>query len=367
MGYNLKNIDLIDAVLQAEVCDSNDWNIFLKGFNCISEAEITYLTILVARFLEFSDLYDMNILFELNTEANFSNILTQNCVDLFNLNDYNKMSVWGIKVPMSLNGGVDYENIQPLFSEVRCVEYSTKNNSIVFKLNKGSLNLYISGREPNIKPIRDQYSERILIDHIPIKHFKKLLNHIYQLFVEVDPNNNFFIIRDNNLKKIYEKELLKYPKLLKNEPEAIIHKIIHQGLKLYCDDTVKSEVQTEENGRYDVWIQNKLGHVYVIEIKWMGDSISKNNTISTCNEMNVRNGAAQVIKYIDNKEKHKLFLNEDIHRAILYVLDARPEHTLVDLEYAFNASDKFDYLCYDLDLSHPNPSNQKYMYLKKQN
>ncbi|MFV0239890.1 MAG: hypothetical protein ACK5H4_07610 [Lacrimispora sphenoides] len=205
------------------------------------------------------------------------------------------------------------------------ISHSAKN--ILFFLGIKGVDIIISGMLSKSENFPNSYKD--LIDasrQLSIHEYKKLLQDFYMKDVRHDPCKKYFVRTGDLPKTKRENTINKYHKLLRNKPEEIFQRSLISYFKDHCSDTVTKEVANNDNDRYDLFIETDSQEIYVIEIKWLGCSITPEYNIFSKynNSERAIAGAYQLQHYVDNAEQYKEYLMEyPIRCGILLVFDAR--------------------------------------------
>lgn len=222
----------------------------------------------------------------------------------------------------------------------KCIPYNSlarfgkKTNKVTFYMGINGVDVLINGVPLQTDNHFDSYKDVIGIRFLSsIKDYNKLLNNFFHTRVQYDPMNNYFLNK-NDTPKEWHQLIQDNPKLLKVKPEERFQKNLEQFLKDYCTDRVIDEVRNRYGERYDIWVSTNEDKIYVIEIKWLGKSITISGNIFDAynNSERAVDGAKQLIDYVDNADVYMRQFGEfNIHCGILVVFDAREE--MLDLNF----------------------------------
>lgn len=135
------------------------------------------------------------------------------------------------------------------------------------------------------------------------------------------------------------------PKLLFSAPEERFQNRLVRYLRNNCADSVQQEVRNADNDRYDIWIITEDKKLFVIEIKWLGESVNADGRItSRYGKSRFLDGAYQLKEYVDNSETYsQLFTDTKIFQGILLSYDARENETdMIEFPYEFKKYPNLD-------------------------
>jgi len=218
-------------------------------------------------------------------------------------------------------------------------------NKVTFYMGIKGIDVLIKGVPLETHNHFDSYKDVIDIRFLSgIKDYKKLFKDFFHTRVQYDPFNNYFLDK-NDTPKEWHKLIGENPKLLKVKPEERFQKNLEQFLKDYCTDKVIDEVRNRYGERYDIWVSTNEDKIYVIEIKWLGKSISTSGNILDAynNSERAVDGAKQLKDYVDNAEVYMRQFGEfNIHCGILVVFDAREEMSDLNFPVDFNKYPQID-------------------------
>ncbi|HAT4093265.1 hypothetical protein ACSXBP_11270 [Clostridium perfringens] len=207
---------------------------------------------------------------------------------------------------------------------------SKEKNTICFFLSYKGIDILINGilfdSDNHINSYKDVASNKFL----SIFDYKKLLGNFYIEEIKYDPDKYFFAY-SNQIPKEHKHLLDKHNKLLFAAPEERFQNRLVRYLKNNCEESVQEEVRNADNDRYDVWILSEDKKLFVIEIKWLGQSINVEGKISsTYGSKRFLDGAYQLKEYIDNSDTYSdLFKDIKIYQGILLTYDARENDTSI--------------------------------------
>uniref|UniRef100_UPI0006D071D4 hypothetical protein n=1 Tax=Clostridium sp. NkU-1 TaxID=1095009 RepID=UPI0006D071D4 len=152
---------------------------------------------------------------------------------------------------------------------------STSLQSIVFHLGIRGVDLLISGKTYSAQNYFKSYND--LLDssrRLPICKYRVLLDQYYKKDVQFDPCEMLFARSIDIPKDKRQETIVKYNKLLRAQPENLLHKGLAKFLREYCSDTVINEYTNAVEDRYDIFVATEDDKVYIIELKWLGRSIT---------------------------------------------------------------------------------------------
>ncbi|MEW9938702.1 hypothetical protein AB2T96_16015 [Clostridium butyricum] len=214
------------------------------------------------------------------------------------------------------------------------INYSTlkskQEDTICFFLSFKGIDVLINGilfeSDNHINSYKDVASNKFL----SIFEYKKILENFYIEEVRYDPDKYFFAY-PNQLPREHKHVLNKYNKLLFAAPEERFQNRLVRYLKNNCEDTIQDEVRNADKDRYDVWILTEDKKLFVIEIKWLGQSINVEGKISSKYDgSRFLDGAYQLKEYVDSSDTYSsLFKDIKIYKGILLVYDARENDTSI--------------------------------------
>lgn len=235
-------------------------------------------------------------------------------------------------------------NIKPIqkssnhgISHLELVAYSEGCNDYIYWLHKtASVAVYKKGYTVEYEDSdfnmssRKEYSiadlDILLNKYVENLNYNKLEK---RAFFE---NKSTFINHYSDCKNSNEYKV-KYSHILKNKPEKDMHRSLSKFLRNNLRATIVDEAKLDNDDRLDIQIIADVDAIYVLEIKWLGESIKmsgsakfdekKPHTIFGTDEFpkNVK----QVFRYIDNlidKER------EQLRWIRLVYFDARLEQSM---------------------------------------
>lgn len=252
---------------------------------------------------------------------------------------------------------------------------SSSMKSIVLHLGLGGVDLIVNGKVCTAQNCLKSYKD--LLDsskQLPIQEYKKLLEQYFAKNVQFDPCELLYARNIDIPKDKRVNTTCKYKKLLRAQPENLLHKGLTKFLRENCSDTVIREYTNAVDDRYDVFISSEKDQIYIIELKWLGRSItSEFNVFSNYNSPErAIAGAYQLQKYVDRAEEYNDYLMEyPIYCAILLVYDFREEYTDINYPEEILNYSNIDlsqiYKCEKEDINASEVYKQKKMGIKKGN
>lgn len=233
----------------------------------------------------------------------------------------------------------DSNDARNYFSEV------SKKGNVVFLLIKNKVNYFIKGADKSESPffsIADvnKYNEKKDISEINdvlVQYQESLKNRksYCKFFVELSHLKSLH--KDLNSTDEEKKFILESKHLLRNKPEDTFRDDLRQFLSFNLKVSQVKEFLLENMRRLDIYLYDEYGEIYLIEVKWVGQSVhqtgKKMGTSYDSSDIDP-NAFIQALDYLqelDNK-------GENIVRAYLVVFDARKDNNLADTGNDFDSS-----------------------------
>jgi hypothetical protein len=211
-------------------------------------------------------------------------------------------------------------------------EESEKTGIVIFLLIKGKVNSFVKGKvrsESLFFSLSDvnRYNEKKEINQISdvLKDYQESLkdkktyckffiglSHIKSLHIDLkapDDINEF---------------IKKYKHLLRNKPEDTFRDDLREYLQRNVRISQIKEYLLENLKRLDIYLFDDFGEVYLIEVKWVGNSVHHlgKKLGTSYNEKDINPAAfKQTLAYLDDLAKK----GQNIVRAFLVVFDARKD------------------------------------------
>lgn len=220
----------------------------------------------------------------------------------------------------------------------------SNSGRIVFLLLKDKINYFINGIDKSESPFFsmvdvNKYNEKKNIGEI---------NDVFAEYQEVlKERRNYckFFIEKSHLKSIRsdlslpleENDfIITYKHILRNKPEDTFR----EDLRLFLDKNLRvsqiREYLLESIKRLDIYLYDEYGEIYLIEVKWVGESVhpdgKKFGTEYKASSINP-DAYFQTLNYLDELDRK----GQNIMRAYLVVFDARKEN-LEDTGYEFDVT-----------------------------
>lgn len=233
----------------------------------------------------------------------------------------------------------DSNEARTYFSDI-----STKGK-VVFLLIKNKVNYFIKGTDKSESPFFsladiNKYNEKKDISEINDVLIQ------YQEILKERKNYCKFFIELSHLKSLHKdlnstdeekKFIINSKHLLRNKPEDTFREDLRQFLSFNLKVSQVKEFLLENMRRLDIYLYDEYGEIYLIEVKWVGQSVhqtgKKMGTSYDSRDINP-NAFIQALDYLeelDNKGKN-------IVRAYLVVFDARKDNNLDDTGNDFDSS-----------------------------
>lgn len=215
-------------------------------------------------------------------------------------------------------------NFEVLLAEEReinhdfLIELSNKRN-IVFFFGENGIDVVVRGKiNPRINVFYDEADRMQFLKKYHISNLQDCLKD-YEVFIKEPGNNEAFFASKGLILKI--KPVDPPNNTLHNKPEKILRDNLISYLNRNTQHTFSKENELNNLRELDLYTEVE-GKKYLIEVKWLGQSINDDETDLTqkVTDVSAREGVTQTLEYI----KH-LFeeMNFNIHCGYLCVFDVR--------------------------------------------
>lgn len=222
-------------------------------------------------------------------------------------------------------------------------EYS-KHGLVVFLLIKDKINYFIKGMDKSESPFFSLADVKKYNEKKDISQIDEVFN-LYQESLKERRQYCKFFIELSHIKSLYKvlnsteeekKFIADYKHLLRNKPEDTFRDDLRQFLSFNLKVSQVKEFLLENMRRLDIYLYDEFGEIYLIEVKWVGQSIHhKGEKLGTSYGSNdiTPNAFIQALDYLEELDNK----GENIVRAFLVVFDARKE-TLNDTGTGFDSA-----------------------------
>jgi hypothetical protein len=216
------------------------------------------------------------------------------------------------------------------------VEHSNKKN-VVFFFGERGIDVVVRGKIfPRINIFYDEADRIQYLKKYHISNLQACLKD-YEVYIK-EPGINVAFFASNTL--VAKIQPVNPPKnTLLNKPEKILRDNLLSFLNRNTQHTFSKENELNNKRELDLYTEVE-GRKYLIEVKWLGQSINDNDTNLTkkVTDYSAREGVTQTLEYI----KH-LFeeMNYNLHCGYLCVFDAREVNSPINYQ-------KFDFISDDL-------------------
>jgi len=214
----------------------------------------------------------------------------------------------------------------------KCFSEMSKKGDVVFLLLKNKVNYFIKGIDKSESPFFsladvNKYNE------------KKDISQITEVFLEYQESLKDrksyckFFIGLSHLKSLHKdlnstddvkKFVIDHKHLLRNKPEDTFRDDLRQFLTFNLKVSQVKEFLLENMRRLDIYLYDEYGEIYLIEVKWVGQSVHQDGKQlgTTYTKKNIDPDAFyQALDYLEELDNK----GENIIRAYLVVFDARKE------------------------------------------
>jgi hypothetical protein len=219
------------------------------------------------------------------------------------------------------------------------IECSNKKN-VVFFFGENGIDVVIRGKIfPRINIFYDEPDRMKYLKKFHISKLQQCLKE-YEGFIKEPGINDAFFASKNLVSRIKPKNPPK--NTLHNKPEKILRDNLLSFLNRNTQHTFSKENELNNQRELDLYTEVE-GKKYLIEVKWLGQSINDTETdlSQKMTDYWAREGVKQTLEYI----KH-LFeeMNFNLHCGYLCVFDARETKTPIDYKnYSFIAAEYLPY------------------------
>lgn len=213
-----------------------------------------------------------------------------------------------------------------------CFSEMSKKGNVVFFLLKKEINYFIKGIDKSESPFFSlatvsKYNEKKDISQIN-DVFKA-----YQESLKERRNYSKFFIELSHLKSLHKdlnstdeekKFITDYKHLLRNKPEDTFRDDLRQFLSFNLKVSQVKEFLLENMRRLDIYLYDEFGEIYLIEVKWVGQSVHQagKKLGTTYDSKDITPDAfVQALDYLEELDNK----GENIVRAYLVVFDARKD------------------------------------------
>lgn len=223
-------------------------------------------------------------------------------------------------------------------------ELSTKGD-VVFLLIKNKINYFIKGTDKSESPFFsladvNKYNEKKDISEINdvlVQYQESLKDRksYCKFFIELSHLKSLH--KDLNSADEEKKFIVDSKHLLRNKPEDTFRDDLRQFLSFNLKISQVKEFLLENMRRLDIYLYDEYGEIYLIEVKWVGQSVhqtgKKMGTSYDSSDINP-NAFIQALDYLEDLDNK----GENIVRAYLVVFDARKGNNLDDTGNSFDSS-----------------------------
>ncbi len=206
----------------------------------------------------------------------------------------------------------------------------SKDGNIAFLLLQNKINYFIKGSDKSESPFFSLADVKKYNEKKDISQINDVLSQYQENLKDRKTYCKFFIelshlksLHLDLMPKIEEKTFINdFKHLLRNKPEDTFREDLRQFLSYNLKVSQVKEFLLENMQRLDIYLYDEYGEIYLIEVKWVGESVHQNGKkIGTkFNSKNIDpNAFLQTLNYLE------LLYNkgENIVRAYLIVFDAR--------------------------------------------
>lgn len=339
MNFNFENnTDFLSLIKKQEsliidkttdnIQESDGFKILLAGLksmvktNAFNGAKIIIINETEVINLRLSDIIDFNTLF---SDKNFA---------------YNQL----IYIDKKLNIINSERKELPTNSSDARKMYSSisKKGEVVFLLLKDKINYFIKGEEKAESPFFsladvNKYDEKKSINQIDdvFLEYQEAIRerkHYCKFFIELSHLKSLHV--DLESKDILKDFIIQNKHVLRNKPEDTFRDDLRSFLNIKLKIAQVKEFLLENMRRLDIYLYDEFGEIYLIEVKWVGNSVhaSGKSFGTSYNSKDINpNAFYQTLDYLEELGNK----GENIVRAFLVVFDARKD----DLEDTGNNFD----------------------------
>ncbi|SEP06546.1 hypothetical protein [Flavobacterium sp. fv08] len=224
----------------------------------------------------------------------------------------------------------DFEIIEKCFQNITesfLLDYSN-NQHVVFFFGEEGIDTVIRGKI--IDKINIFYNESDRLQYLKKYHISKLQECIkeYEIFVREPGNNDAFFASMSLIKQLKAENPPK--NTLKNKPEKILRDNLLSFLNRNTQHTFSKENELNNMRELDLYAEVE-GKKYLIEVKWLGQSINDDDTAFTqkMTDIAARKGVTQTLEYIQELIENMRY---NVHCGYLCVFDVREDKRAVNYD-----------------------------------
>lgn len=208
----------------------------------------------------------------------------------------------------------------------------SKKGDVVFLLIKNKVNYFIKGIDKSESPFFsladvNKYNEKKDISEINdvLKQYRENLKdrkNYCKFFIELSHLKSLH--KDLNSTDEEKKFISDHKHLLRNRPEDTFREDLRQFLSFNLKVSQVKEFLLENMRRLDIYLYDEYGEIYLIEVKWVGQSIhptGKKLGTSYNSKDIAPNAFIQTLDYLEELDNK----GENILRAYLVIFDARKD------------------------------------------
>jgi len=282
------------------------------------------LNSILAIFIPKLILYDSTVKNELENSLN--NILSdayrnnKNCI-IFKINSNNELKH---NLNNMSSNELDNPHLKNLSKEKYIFKINNSKNIISFYDN-----IILNCKDAPKTTVTIDKLDSVIQDYTTYLKYKKLENDKFFEPKTTFTNHYDSVKTDPTLyKKIFYNTL-------RNKPEKYMHESLSDFLRDNLEANIIDESKQADNKRFDILIIVNINAHYLLEVKWLGDSIKasktfdENNAFTTYNKFNIPEHIEQIYNYVKN------YINREkisLRNANLVYFDARKNKTNIDYE-----------------------------------
>ncbi len=248
-----------------------------------------------------------------------------------------------LKLNRSIQVDKDFGVVASSAEEIKhdfLINLSNKNN-VVFFFGEEGIDVVVRGKIfPRINVFYDEADRVQFLKKHHISNLQACLKE-YEIYIKEPGVNEAFFASKNLVLKI--KPVNPPNNTLHNKPEKILRDNLISFLNRNTQHTFSKENELNNQRELDLYTEVE-GKKYLIEVKWLGQSVNDSETDLTqkVTDVSARDGVTQTLEYI----KH-LFeeMNFNIHCGFLCVFDARENKNPIKYQnFGFVTPDLLPYL-----------------------
>lgn len=195
------------------------------------------------------------------------------------------------------------------------------NKNVVFFFGEFGIDVVVRGKiTPRINVFYDEIDRLKFLKKYHISTLQECLKE-YEVYIKEPGVNEAFFASKNIVAKI--KPVNPPNNVLHNKPERILRDNLISFLNRNTQHTFSKETELNNQRELDLYAEVD-GKKYLIEVKWLGNSVNDDETgfSQKVTDISARDGVTQTLQYI----KH-LFeqMSYNVHCGYLCVFDAREE------------------------------------------